>query len=506
MSLSGSSFQATQWLYAGMDVLEMPSTPAATSLGRESFFAAERYGHEQLLVEFQEAGHRVWLPWQNLCQVKGVKHRYILGEQDGEDVAERLRLRTLAWALKLWNENTGALARFDIDPLPHQIHLVHHILASGDLNWLIADDVGLGKTIETGLLLAALRQRKQARRILLITPAGLTRQWQEELYLKFGMGDFRIYGDDFKISEPRHWKMYDCVIGSIDRLKNENHLELLLQAEPWDLVIFDEAHRLTRRQYGMKYSSSQRFDLLRLRSRADSFLLLTATPHQGQQDSFVALLELLHPDRKNELLTLSQNPEILQDMVFRNRKADVTDLDGNFIFYGKTTRAMKVPASEAAKEFDKALQEYLKRGYQAGSEMGLQGNAIGFVMTVYRKLAASSIASIYEALVHRRQLKREESSVPYEIFDRRAALDSIDRRFEGESEEAAFKTSGDEFFAGELDLLKPIVSMAEQLRKRIESFNSFWKKLCQLFLSRILRKRFLYSRNIVAPRNGSGKR
>ena len=123
-------------------------------------------GHEQLLVEFPETGHKAWLPWQNLCQVKGVKHRYILGEQDGEDAAERLRLRTLAWALKLWNENTGALARFDIDPLPHQIHLVHHILASGDLNWLIADDVGLGKTIETGLLLAALRQRKQARRIL----------------------------------------------------------------------------------------------------------------------------------------------------------------------------------------------------------------------------------------------------------------------------------------------------------------------------------------------------
>ena len=125
----------------------------------------------------------------------------------------------------------------------------------------------------------------------MITPAGLTKQWQEELYLKFGMGDFRIYGDDFTISEPRHWKMYDCVIGSMDRFKNDNHLELLLQAEPWDLVIFDEAHRLTRRQYGMKYSSSQRLIWPgRLRSRTESILLLTATPHQGQQDSFAALL------------------------------------------------------------------------------------------------------------------------------------------------------------------------------------------------------------------------
>jgi ERCC4-related helicase len=467
----------TEWLEAtklrsgfmpGMDVLEVPSSPVLPSMGEGVVIRSRLVaGHEQVLVQFPDTGEVAWLPWQNLCQVKGVKHRYILGEQDGEHAAERLRLRTLAWALKLWNENTGALARFDIDPLPHQIHLVHHILASGDLNWLIADDVGLGKTIETGLLLAALRQRKQAKRILLITPAGLTKQWQEELYFKFGMGDFRIYGDDFSITEPRHWKMYDCVIGSLDRFKNENHLELLLQAEPWDLVIFDEAHRLTRRQYGMKYASSQRFDLAReIRSRTESILLLTATPHQGQQDSFAALLELLHPERKEELLTLSINPEILQDMVFRNRKADVTDLEGNFVFQGKTTRALKVPISESAHEFDKALQSYLKKGYQAGEARGMQGRAIGFVMTVYRKLAASSIASIHDALVRRRKrLKKELTSIPDDQFDRRAALESLDRRFEGESEESVTaSTQGEEFFVGEIDLLNQIIGMARELK------------------------------------------
>lgn len=471
----------------GMDVLDIPSAPSASSLGEGVVLKSRMVaGHEQLLVEFPETGQKAWLPWQNLSQVKGVKHRYILGEQDGDEAAERLRLRTLAWALKLWNENTGALARFDIDPLPHQIHLVHHILASGDLNWLIADDVGLGKTIETGLLLAALRQRKQAKRILLITPAGLTKQWQEELYLKFGMGDFRIYGDDFTISEPRHWKMYDSVIGSMDRFKNDNHLELLLQAEPWDLVIFDEAHRLTRRQYGMKYSSSQRFDLARdIRSRTESILLLTATPHQGQQDSFTALLELIHPARKEELLTLRNNPEILQDMVFRNRKADVTDLEGNFIFHGKTTRALKVPISEAAHEFDRALQLYLQRGYQAGKDKGLKGNAIGFVMTVYRKLAASSIASIHEALVRRRKrLKKEQAPIHDEIFDRRAALDSIDRRFEGESEESvASDTKGEEFFTGELELINPIIQMAKQLRDKDRKLQLFLDEVVNVVLS-----------------------
>ena len=142
-------------------------------------------------------------------------------------------------------------------------------------------------------------------------------------------------------------------------------------------------------------------------------------------------------------------------MVFRNRKADVTDLEGNFIFHGKTTRALKVPISEAAHEFDEALQKYLKRGYQAGKDKGLQGNAIGFVMTVYRKLAASSIASIHEALVRRRKrLKKEQAPISDENFDRRAALDNLDRRFEGESEESVTgDTQGDEFFTGELELL-----------------------------------------------------
>src|SRR5690606_22888895 len=137
-----------------------------------------------------------WLPFERLCWIKGVKHRFITGDRGNESSPERFRLKVLAHALEIWNENTGALSRMEIDPLPHQVHLVHHILASGHLNWLIADDVGLGKTIETGMLLKALEQRGQADRVLLITPAGLTAQWKEELHTKFGLSEFRIYGEN----------------------------------------------------------------------------------------------------------------------------------------------------------------------------------------------------------------------------------------------------------------------------------------------------------------------
>ncbi|OWJ14229.1 helicase [Pseudomonas aeruginosa] len=369
-----------------------------------------------------------------------------------------MRLRMLAHAIKVWNENTGALSHLEIEPLPHQIHLVHHIIASGNYNWLIADDVGLGKTIETGMLLHALRQRDLIKRILLVTPAGLTKQWQEELYHKFKIEDFEIYGEDFFINEPRQWKMHDCVIGSMDRLKQEGHLESLLQAEPWDLVIFDEGHRLSRRQYGQKLDSSERYDLAKsLRSQTEHMLLLSATPHQGMQDKFVALLELLRPERRTDLMALNVKPEILHDMVFRNHKADVTDAEGNFIFQGKITSALQVPSSTESIEFDKTLQDYLRKGYDAGEALGRTGNAIGFVMTVYRKLAASSAAAIHRALCNRLQRLLDDEANGLSDEEPR------DQRYLGEWEEQ-FTSDAREFFAGEVQLLKDLIAEAAALK------------------------------------------
>ncbi|PNU18607.1 helicase, partial [Geothermobacter hydrogeniphilus] len=274
-----------------MDVVDVPFSRVRDSLGEGVTIDLRKIGSsEQVLVEFPETGRRHWLPYENLRHVRGVRHRFLTADTGSAGDVERFRLRNLAYALELWNENTGALSHLDIDPLPHQIHLVHHILASGNLNWLIADDVGLGKTIEVGMLLSALKQRKMLRRVLLVAPAGLTKQWQDELHHKFGMSDFRIYGEDFHVNEPHQWKLYDFVIGSIDRLKDGEHLASLLQADPWDLVVFDEAHRLSRRQYGMKLDASQRYRLAAsLRKKTDSILLLSATPHQGMSDKFQAL-------------------------------------------------------------------------------------------------------------------------------------------------------------------------------------------------------------------------
>jgi len=460
----------------GMDVEDQPYSRVRQSLGEGVIISIRDLGgRESALVEFHANGAKVWTPYQNLRQIKGVMHRFIMGAVGKEGSAERFRLRSLAYALELWNENTGSLSRFDIDPLPHQINLVHHILASGNLNWLIADDVGLGKTIEVGLLMSALNQRKQLGRVLLITPAGLTKQWQDELRYKFGMEDFRIYGDDFTVNEPHHWKLYDRVIGSMDRFKEETHLASLLGAPSWDLVVFDEAHRLSRRQYGMQFESSERFKLAAaLRKQTESILLLSGTPHQGKQDKFQAILELLRPEWKREIRQLELNPEILGHMVIRNNKADVTDSAGNFIFKRKITKAIRIEAGSKAHDFDTSLQEYLRKGYTAGNALGRAGVAIGFVMTVYRKLAASSAAAIHSALSKRLARLRNEALALVEWNPQ--DVDMADARFMGEFEER-LDSSAKEFFAGEESLLEELIQRAASLMNQDEKLSLFLEQL-----------------------------
>ena len=443
-------------LRPGYAVLHVPASTFEKSLGYGLVESLRTLGKRtQALVDFVAEGHRIWVPWQRLRFIKDARFRFRTGDQGGPDAAERFRLRSLAHALALWNENTGALSHFDIDPLPHQIHLVHHILGSGNLNWLIADDVGLGKTIEAGLLIAALRQRGIARRILIVVPAGLTRQWQEDLKYKFGLDDFLIYGSDFTISDPVHWKLYDRVITSLDKAKGETHLPRLMEAEDWDLVIFDEAHRLSRRQYGKKFEKSDRFRLAEaLREKTRNVVMLTATPHQGNQSQFQALLELLRPELRGQFAMLEMDSSVLAKMVFRNRKSDVTDIDGNFVFHGQTSRMVQVDSSPELRELEAQLRAYLKLGYQAAEQLGRRrGSAIGFVMTVYRKLAASSIRTLQLALT--RRLSRLTS----EAASARFLGDLGDERFEGEYEEArvGIDEAREEFFFGEVEKLKTLI-------------------------------------------------
>ena len=184
-----------------------------------------------------------------------------------------------------------------VDPLPHQVEAVYkYLLPQPTIRFLLADDTGAGKTIMTGLLLKELLMRRRLERILIITPGGLTKQWQEdEMGVKFNI-PFKLVNRSVFNSEPTVFQNYDKIVASIDFISREDILSVLSNTQ-WDLIIFDEAHKLSAYEYGIKKYRSHRYEAASILSKqCEHILLLTATPHRGRTDTFKCLMQLLDED------------------------------------------------------------------------------------------------------------------------------------------------------------------------------------------------------------------
>ncbi len=406
-------------LRPGFTVQDVPYSGVRQTLGIGTVVEIREIAtRQQALVQLHASGETIWLPFERLRRVMDPSLRYRRADLGEEDSAERVALNVLGHAVTSWNEATGALDRFDVDPLPHQIALVHRIIKSGQTNWLIGDDVGLGKTIEVGMLLAGLERKQNVRRILLVVPSGLTRQWKDEMLFKFDRR-FLIYGVDFRIADYREWGLFERVIVSLDLAKPrsadddgsdpETTFGMILAAGNWDIVVFDEAHRLSRDEKGR---STLRFKLAHaLRQKTDSLVLLSGTPHQGDTGKFRNLLTLVRPDLRAAIDQIEFNSDVVREIVLRNRKIDAVDLHGNFLFKGLIVRRIEVSHDPDFAQLESELKAYLKRGYQAGDSLGgSEGRAVGFVMTIYRKLASSSVAALHIALKNRLDRIHQASS------------------------------------------------------------------------------------------------
>lgn len=464
------SWERPENLVSGFDndwlVEDVPNLNVRQSLGTGYIIAQRRIaGSDQLLIQLNETGECRWLPYENLRRLKDVEMRFLRLETGIETHAKRFQLKLLANALENWNYLTGSLDRLDVDPLPHQIQLVHRVLTSGNHNWIIADDVGLGKTIEMGLILAGLMRKGLARRVLIVCPASLQYQWKDELKFKFDQ-DFTVLGIDFNSTIL---DKFNRVIVSIDRAKRSSELRLLVNGDSWDVVVFDEGHKLTRYATGER---TQRYVLAEnLRHKTDSLFLMSGTPHQGYKDRFIALLQLVRPDLSKQLLMLDEQPEILREIIVRNRKSEVTDSEGNLLFKGLSVNRVPVEPSQVTVEFQKLLHDYLIHGYKAGEAPGKR--AIGFVMTIYRKLASSSIAAIERALEKRaKRLKDQETDSFTE--DDHAIREMIE---EGDNQEELStqvkQISFKKFFDQEELMIDILLKKAVMVRKADEKLNQF---------------------------------
>ena len=457
---------------SGHTVQDNPKSNIRKTLGTGKVISERNIaGRDMVLVQLHRTGESRWLPYERLIRLRDTALKYKRVEAVEPDSAKRFQLKALAYALESWNQVTGALDRLDVDPLPHQIDLVHRIMTSDQSNWLIADDVGLGKTIEVGLLLAAMKRRRRMRRVLVVCPAGVVRQWQDEMQYKFNE-DFRIYGLDFNINQPSHWSSFEKVIVSIDRAKSDAHSPIFSDSGDWDVIVFDEAHHLSKIE-GQAITQRYRF-AEKLQQMTDTFIFLTGTPHQGRTAQFINLLLLLRPDLGRRFTNVFTDSSVVAEVILRNRKSLVTDANGEFLFRGQDTHLVEVPLSEDAIDFDRRLQTYLKYGYDAAAAGGNTGRAIGFVMTTYRKLASSSIAAIEKALMRRSARLRGDAAgfanpIDDESFDEiadafREGEDGLDDLEDIAGGVIDANTGVNPFFDDEQDQIAELIVLARKVK------------------------------------------
>lgn len=338
----------------------------------------------------------------SLSAVISREERIISNVQGTADQLTSAWLHYEAHALPLM-ENAAALTSAQIDLLPHQVVLTHRIATGSPRRYLIADEVGLGKTIETALVLRELASRGELNRALMVVPAGLVNNWHRELNEVFNL-NFEVFGSEGDVTDRKSnaFAKHDRLIASIDTLKRKTRVKRLLDAPPWDLVVFDEAHHMSAYQSGSKVRKTENYRLGEaLREHSRDLLLLSATPHQGDHFRFWMLIQLLDSTLFSSPDEMIEKRHRLNSVVFRRTKADACKPDGEPLFARRLVHTESFTMSDSETHFYAELREYLKDGFALAQKQGNQGRALGFVMTIFQKIAASSFAAVRSTLRRR---------------------------------------------------------------------------------------------------------
>lgn len=373
---------------------------------------------------------RVWLPNQDaVVRVPRSTLRPLSADLQPE--IEAGRIAYVAAAAKVAEVLEGSTSTTDghillapmesnVIPLPHQIHALSRAISGDRVRYLLADEVGLGKTIEAGLVMRELKLRGLVRRILVVAPKGIATQWVSEMQTHFNETFQLVLGDDLGTLQrfvpggdrrSSAWSLFDQVIVSLDSVKpmdkrrgwtaeriaeyNRSRFEDLITAG-WDLVVVDEAHRL-----GGSSDQVARYKLGKgLAEAAPYVLLLSATPHQGKTDAFHRLMNLLDDDAFPDMDSVSR--ERVAPYVIRTEKRKAIDSEGKPLFKPRRTQMAPI-AWESRHHLQKLLYEavtdYVCEGYNQA--MREQKRHIGFLMILMQRLVVSSTRAIRSTLERR---------------------------------------------------------------------------------------------------------
>jgi ERCC4-related helicase len=373
-------------------------------------------------------------------------------------------VRAQALAIGSVNDQWGVFSRSRVQLLPHQLWVCRKVTQEWPFRWLVADDVGLGKTIECGLVLMPLIASGRVRRVLILAPAKLVPQWQFRLKDMF---DIRLqrYVTEADTQRGDFWATASMVVASFHTLRGDRRgaRERLLDADPWDLVIVDEAHHLgVDERTGETLAYSLVSDLEE-RKKINSLLFFTGTPHRGKNFGFFGLMHLVRPDlfdpEGDRIDQLAQLPKAM----IRNNKATVTDLQGERLFKPVSVYSREYGYSAEESRFYRTLSEFILDGRAYAATLdGRAQTARMLVLIALQKLAASSIAAIRSALRKRRGMlaevvSRSNNSASVVLpADDQMTLDDV-----AEAEEALPASTGAVLMEDEIQRLDELIALSE---------------------------------------------
>ena len=309
----------------------------------------------------------------------------------------------------------------ELEPLPHQIQAVYgELIQRTPLRFLLADDPGAGKTIMAGLYVKELMLRGDLERCLIVAPGGLVEQWQDELRDKFGL-HFELLTRQLADATPvtaesSVFTKHNLLIARMDQLSRSDELRDLLDRAEWDLVVVDEAHRMSAHYFGNELKKTRRYQLGELLGRhARHFLLMTATPHAGREEDFQLFLALLDTDRFEGRYRDSIHAISTDGLMRRMVKEDLKTFDGRPLFPERRAYTVAYELSDAEKDLYEAVTQYVREEMSRADRLKEQGDSkrgftVGFALTVLQRRLASSPEAILQSLVrrHARLKKRRD--------------------------------------------------------------------------------------------------
>lgn len=435
------------------------------------------YREDEARLEVQDAN----LPWSF--------------DADGDTV----RLASEAYRINLAHIFDPYLAvhTSSIEPLPHQISAVYQeMLPRLPLRYILADDPGAGKTIMTGLLLKELIIRGDLKRCLIVSPGSLSEQWQDELYSKFHLKFEILTNDRFEAAVSGNvFEEVNLCIVRLDKLARNESLQEKLKVTEWDLIVVDEAHKMSATVWGGEVKYTKRFLLGRLLSDITRhFLLLTATPHNGKDEDFQLFMSLIDPERFAGAQRTSNQAIDVSDVMRRLVKEDLLKFDGTPLFPERRAYTVNYDLSPKESvlyhEVTSYVQEEFNRADQLSNE---RKNTVGFALTILQRRLASSPEAIYQSLHRRRERlenrlneeklgKRAEeyrSSINYDADydDDDYSSEEIEREEENVADQASAARTIQELEA-EIRTLKRLERIANEVR--LSGEDRKWDELSKL--------------------------